>query len=74
MNQDMAPYVGDGLPYAMDDLTDYTLPVHGEQRGLLHVGFEIRQDLIAEARGQADWAFWLETMLRRAHARPTGAG
>jgi predicted N-formylglutamate amidohydrolase len=65
----MAPYVGDGLPYAMDDLTDYTLPVHGERRGLLHVGFEIRQDLIGHAHGQADWAFWLETMLRRAYAR-----
>jgi predicted N-formylglutamate amidohydrolase len=65
MNQDMAPYVGDGLPYAMDDLTDYTLPVHGERRGLLHVGFEIRQDLIGEPRGQADFACWLETMLRR---------
>jgi predicted N-formylglutamate amidohydrolase len=65
MNQDAAPYVGDGLPYAMDDLTDYTLPVHGEQRGLLHVGFEIRQDLIAEPRGQADFARWLETMLWR---------
>jgi predicted N-formylglutamate amidohydrolase len=69
MNQEMAPYVGDGLPYAMDDLTDYTLPVHGERRGLLHVGFEIRQDLIGHARGQAEWAFWLETMLRRACAR-----
>jgi predicted N-formylglutamate amidohydrolase len=65
LNQDAAPYVGDGLPYAMDDLTDYTLPVHGEQRGLLHVGIEIRQDLIAEPRGQADLASWLETMLRR---------
>jgi predicted N-formylglutamate amidohydrolase len=71
MNQDMAPYVGDGLPYAMDDLTDYTLPVHGERRGLLHVGIEIRQDLIAEPSGQADFAFWLETMLRRLFARLT---
>jgi predicted N-formylglutamate amidohydrolase len=69
MNQEMAPYVGDGLPYAMDDLTDYTLPVHGERRGLLHVGIEIRQDLIATPRGQADVACWLETMLRRAYAR-----
>jgi predicted N-formylglutamate amidohydrolase len=69
MNQDMAPYVGDGLPYAMDDLSDYTLPVHGERRGLPHVGIEIRQDLIAAPRGQADFACWLETMLRRVHAR-----
>ena len=65
MNQDGAPYIGDRLPYAVDDLTDYTLPVHGERRGLLHVGIEIRQDLIAGPRGQADWALWLETMLRR---------
>jgi predicted N-formylglutamate amidohydrolase len=71
MNEDGAPYVGDGLPYAMDDLTDYTLPVHGEQRGLLHVGIEIRQDLISEPRGQADVASWLEIMLRRACARLT---
>jgi predicted N-formylglutamate amidohydrolase len=65
MNRDGAPYIGDKLPYAVDDLSDYTLPVHGEQRGLLHVGIEIRQDLIGEPRGQAEWAFWLETKLRR---------
>jgi predicted N-formylglutamate amidohydrolase len=73
MNEEMAPYVGDGLPYAMDDLSDYTLPVHGERRGLLHVGIEIRQDLIAHPRGQADFAAWLETMLRQAYARLGGA-
>lgn len=69
LNQDMAPYVGDGLPYAMSDLTDHTLPVHGERRGVPHVGIEIRQDLIAHARGQADWACWLENLLRRVYAR-----
>jgi predicted N-formylglutamate amidohydrolase len=68
MNADGAPYVGDKLPYAVDDLSDYTLPVHGERRGLLHVGIEIRQDLIGEPRGQADWVFWLESMLRRVGA------
>jgi predicted N-formylglutamate amidohydrolase len=68
MNQESAPYVGDKLPYAVDDLSDYTLPVHGERRGLLHVGIEIRQDLIGARRGQADWAFWLQAMLRRLHA------
>jgi predicted N-formylglutamate amidohydrolase len=65
MNQESAPYVGDKLPYAVDDLTDYTLPVHGEGRGLLHVGIEIRQDLIGEPRGQAAWASWLGTLLER---------
>jgi predicted N-formylglutamate amidohydrolase len=69
MNEDCAPHVGDRLPYAVDDLTDYTLPVHGERRGLLHVGIEVRQDLIGEAPGQERWASWLETMFRRVQAR-----
>src|SRR5205085_823858 len=28
--------VGDNQPYAVGDLSDYTVPVHGEQRGLPH--------------------------------------
>ena len=48
--------VGDKEPYSMDDETDYTLPVHGEGRGLMHVGIEVRQDLIADETGQRLWA------------------
>jgi predicted N-formylglutamate amidohydrolase len=48
--------VGANEPYAITDTSDYTAPVHGEARGLDHVEIEIRQDLIAEASGQADWA------------------
>lgn len=48
--------VGDNQPYSVSDETDYTIPVHGERRGLPHVGIEIRQDLIAEPAGQAEWA------------------
>ena len=40
--------VGDNAPYAVSDLTDYGVPVHGEKRGLPHVEIEIRQDLIAD--------------------------
>jgi predicted N-formylglutamate amidohydrolase len=65
LNDDAAPYVGDKLPYPVSDETDYTLPVHGERRGLLHVGFEIRQDLIGDRAGQSAWADWLELLLRR---------
>jgi predicted N-formylglutamate amidohydrolase len=65
LNDDAAPYIGDKLPYAVDDQTDYTLPVHGERRGLLHVGLEIRQDLIGDRFGQSAWADWLELLLRR---------
>ena len=43
--------VGDNEPYAITDDSDYTVPVHGEGRGLLHVEIEIRQDLIADAAG-----------------------
>ena len=31
-------------------------PVHGEQRGLMNTGIEIRQDLIADPAGQKQWA------------------
>jgi predicted N-formylglutamate amidohydrolase len=48
--------VGDNEPYSMSDATDYTVPVHGERRNLLHVEIEIRQDLIAEEAGQRWWA------------------
>jgi predicted N-formylglutamate amidohydrolase len=48
--------VGDNEPYAVSDETDYTIPVHGEARGLMNTGIEIRQDLIAEETGQAQWA------------------
>jgi predicted N-formylglutamate amidohydrolase len=55
LGRDAALHLGDQLPYAVDDEHDYTLPVHGERRGLLHVGIEIRQDLIAESAGQQQW-------------------
>lgn len=48
--------VGDNEPYAVSDLSDYTIPVHGEARGLLNTGIEIRQDLIADQAGQQQWA------------------
>lgn len=55
--------VGDNKPYDVSDETDYTIPVHGEQRGLPHVGIEIRQDLVADERGQAEWAEVLGRLL-----------
>jgi predicted N-formylglutamate amidohydrolase len=48
--------VGDNEPYAVSDETDYTIPVHGEARGLMNSGIEVRQDLIAEPAGQQQWA------------------
>ena len=62
--------VGDNEPYAVSDETDYTIPVHGEARGLMNTGIEIRQDLIARSRrregvgGAAGADFWRD----RVHA------
>jgi predicted N-formylglutamate amidohydrolase len=38
--------IGDNQPYGVDDVHDFTLPVHGEGRGLPHVMIEMRQDLL----------------------------
>ena len=55
--------VGDNEPYSVSDASDYTIPVHGEQRDLLHVAIEIRQDLIADEAGQHRWANLLARVL-----------
>jgi predicted N-formylglutamate amidohydrolase len=61
--------VGENEPYRVSDLTDYTVPVHGERRGLLHVEIEIRQDLIADAAGQRAWAGRLARLLPAAYSQ-----
>jgi predicted N-formylglutamate amidohydrolase len=61
--------VGDNAPYAITEASDYTVPVHGEGRGLPHVEIEIRQDLIADAAGQEAWAARLARLLPNAGAR-----
>lgn len=61
--------IGDNQPYAASDLTDYAIPVHGEARGILHTGLELRQDLIPDADGQAAWAARLAPLLEQALAK-----
>ena len=61
--------VGDNEPYFVSDLTDYTIPVHGEKRSLPHVEIEIRQDLITEEAGQREWADRFIRLLPEAHKR-----
>jgi predicted N-formylglutamate amidohydrolase len=55
--------MGNNEPYAISDETDYTIPVHGERRGIPHIEFEIRQDLIATEKGQREWAGYLGNWL-----------
>ena len=60
--------VGENEPYRVTDLSDYTVPVHGERRGLPYLEIEIRQDLITEPAGQAAWAERLARLLPAAYA------
>jgi predicted N-formylglutamate amidohydrolase len=47
--------VGDNEPYQMDEV-DFTIPLHAGGRGLDYLELEVRQDLVADAAGQADVA------------------
>jgi predicted N-formylglutamate amidohydrolase len=59
--------IGDNEPYSVTDDSDYTIPVHGERRGLHHVAVEIRQDLIADDEGQREWGQRLARLLPQAY-------
>ncbi len=58
--------IGCNEPYAMGRDTDYTVPVHGEDRGLPATEIEVRNDLIADAGGRAAWTERLGRALQRA--------
>jgi predicted N-formylglutamate amidohydrolase len=55
--------VGDNQPYQITDEGDYTVPYQGDARGIPTVLIEVRQDLIADADGQAAWAARLAGVL-----------
>jgi predicted N-formylglutamate amidohydrolase len=58
--------VADNEPYFVSDETDYTIPRHGEARALPHVEIELRQDLVGDECGQAEWAFRIARALQNA--------
>ena len=58
--------IADNEPYFVSDATDYSIPQHAEARGLLHVEIEIRQDLVSDDSGQAQWAQRIAAALRDA--------
>ncbi len=66
--------VGDNAPYAITENSDFSVPVHGENRGLPHVEIEIRQDLIADPAGQLAWADRMARLLLQADATLKAAG
>lgn len=63
-------HVGDNEPYSGRHPTDYTLHAHAAARNLAHVGFEVRQDLLATEGGIHYWVGLLERALRTALTPP----
>lgn len=58
--------LGDNQPYSVDDLSDYTIPVHGERREIPHLLFELRHDMVENESDQYRWAHRLAGSLERA--------
>ncbi|POF64001.1 N-formylglutamate amidohydrolase [Novacetimonas maltaceti] len=58
--------IGNNEPYALTDVSDYTIPTHAEGRGLAYLELEVRQDLIATEEGQREWARRLARILPQA--------
>jgi len=56
--------VGDNEPYSGRHPHDFTIDFHAEPHGLPHVGFEVRQDLVADRAGARRWAGILAAALR----------
>ena len=54
--------VGDNQPYSMDTI-DYTIPLHAYPALLPYVEIEIRQDLLSDEAGVADWCNRVEAAL-----------
>jgi predicted N-formylglutamate amidohydrolase len=62
--------VGDNLPYSAREPVGFTQRHHAFERGLPHVAIELRQDLIAEEAGAAEWAERLARLLQPILATP----
>jgi predicted N-formylglutamate amidohydrolase len=66
LRRDPPLHIAENEPYFVSDETDYTIPRHGEERGLPHVEIEIRQDLLLDDAGQREWATRIGNTLRAA--------
>jgi predicted N-formylglutamate amidohydrolase len=66
--------VADNEPYFVSDETDYTIPHHAEARGLPYVEIEIRQDLVTDDVGQAEWAARIAQALKDAEGEFAAIG
>jgi len=62
--------VGDNQPYSAREPVGYTQRHHAFEPGLPHVAIELRQDLVADEQGAAQWAERLARILKPILARP----
>jgi predicted N-formylglutamate amidohydrolase len=62
--------VGDNLPYSAREPVGYTQRHHAFDRGFPHVAIELRQDLIGDDKGAAEWAERLARLLKPIFAPP----
>ncbi len=62
--------IGDNKPYSGKDAYGYTIERHALPFGIPNVLFEVRQDLIGDAAGQADYAEILGRALKTVLADP----
>ena len=58
--------IADNEPYFVSDETDYTIPHHAEARLLPYVELEVRQDLVSDEAGQAEWGQRIARVLKDA--------
>jgi predicted N-formylglutamate amidohydrolase len=75
LRSDEALVVGENEPYRIEPgVHDFTVPVHGDARGLEAVLIEIRQDLLGTAAGVETWALRLASALGQAAGRMAPSG
>lgn len=58
--------VGNNEPYRIDPQEDYTVPVHGDSRGIPAVLVEVRNDLLSGTGDAQEWATRIAGALREA--------
>jgi len=67
---DPALVVGENEPYRIEPgVHDYTVPVHGDARGIEAALIEVRQDLLGDPAGIEEWALRLASALGAAAGR-----
>jgi predicted N-formylglutamate amidohydrolase len=66
--------IGDNQPYPIEDQFDYTLPVHGEGRGLANIMIELRQDGLRTSAETGAWAERLAVAFRSIEAEALAVG